>query len=345
MLTVIAIILGATALGIAFFAGYLLRSEREVGSGTASSQVEETQLFELRVAKALLTVIREQPAVQVALEDSPVSSAREAASLSDTGDAAFFPTGDDRLNALNAPDIAGVQALSQYARDDSGFGLSGASELIDRASYRRSMDRLFSSLGNEWLRPPGTELSVPLGLTEACWCSWALVKYDVLTRFALEDWEFEFERRHLDGVEYLCTGRELENPGIEEELLIVMHGLGFHASRIALSEARILNPDLVIRDPLPQGFSEDGSPALETVMEAQAILNILGFQAGEEDGILNPLATRALRLFQNMIGLSPTGELDGRTMAFLRNCVFSLGDQPVNLKLIRLPGSEGRGGA
>jgi hypothetical protein len=145
------------------------------------------------------------------------------------------------------------------------------------------------------------------------------------------------ELENLEGAKFLCLGRPVSPEQDENELLITMRGLGFQTVRAALSRVKYSNRELVMRGPEPQGFQDDGKPMEETVMEAQNILNWLGFWAGEKDGILNPITKGAVRTFQYMVGLPHTGELDARTMWLLRVCVFHLGDRPVKMMVLKFP--------
>jgi N-acetylmuramoyl-L-alanine amidase len=57
----------------------------------------------------------------------------------------------------------------------------------------------------------------------------------------------------------------------------------------------------------------------DTISGAQARLTNLGYDAGPSDGIAGPRTGEALRHFQEAFGIEPTGELDDKTIAELRD--------------------------
>jgi membrane-bound lytic murein transglycosylase B len=61
----------------------------------------------------------------------------------------------------------------------------------------------------------------------------------------------------------------------------------------------------------PKGWRAD-------VFEAQQLLNQLGYQSGEPNGILDPQTTTALKQFQAARGMTPNGVLDVDVLTALR---------------------------
>jgi N-acetylmuramoyl-L-alanine amidase len=57
----------------------------------------------------------------------------------------------------------------------------------------------------------------------------------------------------------------------------------------------------------------------DTISGAQARLTNLGYDAGPCDGIAGPRTSDALRTFQEAVEIEPTGELDDKTIAALRD--------------------------
>ena len=60
--------------------------------------------------------------------------------------------------------------------------------------------------------------------------------------------------------------------------------------------------------------NEEPSPQVDlskdNIMEIQAFLNQLGFDAGTPDGNIGPKTKEAVRKFQKINGLEPTGEIN-----------------------------------
>jgi peptidoglycan hydrolase-like protein with peptidoglycan-binding domain len=100
----------------------------------------------------------------------------------------------------------------------------------------------------------------------------------------------------------------------------------------ALAAALAAGPALAAGDSAKQGVQHQGMQHQSasagasasqmqhdqsTVRQAQERLNQLGYGAGEPDGIWGPQTQAALRQYQEKQGLTPSGELDQRTIAEL----------------------------
>jgi peptidoglycan hydrolase-like protein with peptidoglycan-binding domain len=57
----------------------------------------------------------------------------------------------------------------------------------------------------------------------------------------------------------------------------------------------------------------------DEIIQVQIMLNQLGFDIGEPDGVLGPRTREALMTFQERHSLQATGRIDNRTMAALRS--------------------------
>jgi peptidoglycan hydrolase-like protein with peptidoglycan-binding domain len=95
----------------------------------------------------------------------------------------------------------------------------------------------------------------------------------------------------------------------------------------ALAAALAAGPALAAGDSAKQGMQQQGAAAgasasqmqhdQSTVRQAQERLNQLGYDAGAPDGIWGPQTEAALKQYQEKQGLTPSGELDQRTIAEL----------------------------
>lgn len=65
-------------------------------------------------------------------------------------------------------------------------------------------------------------------------------------------------------------------------------------------------------------YSEQQNAGSAKIREAQIILNNLGLDAGKADGLAGPRTEKAIRNFQKISGLPPTGVLDENTFSALR---------------------------
>jgi hypothetical protein len=198
--------------------------------------------------------------------------------------------------------------------------------------------REFAYLGVP-MKVPLQDLSKPLEFPEGCWCLFELVRSDVLYRFSADkDTEAYFEL--LDATKLLCLGRPAPAKDFWAEANVRMYGLGMRIVREALDQARVKNPWLVRRGPPPYGFPERGRPGRSITREAQGILSALGFHPGPFDGGIGPLTRGSLEMFQHVMGLPVTGELDAGTMSLLRNSVFVLSERPAGSMPYGVPEAE-----
>jgi hypothetical protein len=179
------------------------------------------------------------------------------------------------------------------------------------------------------MRVPPEDLTKPLDLPEACWCIMETIRNDVLYSFSADDGKAAARYEIREGTRLLCYDRPAPSMELAAEIWTKLYGLGVKIVREAVNEAKAENPELARRGGPPLGIPERGKPGRAAVREAQGILNVLGFRPGPEDGSAGRRTIEALEAFQHVMGIQVTGELDGRTMHLLRNCVFSPSDRPV----------------
>jgi hypothetical protein len=178
------------------------------------------------------------------------------------------------------------------------------------------------SLPGELFRRPSSASTDVSAIEEIRWCLRKLVRLDILTRFSLDQESLDRMESEVMDFGNACAAKNLlVSTGMREELLGPGRNLGIEVVREALAEARVRNPDLVMR-PLPMMEKPRGVNNTVTVREAQFILDFLGLAPGSINGEMNPMTSEALRRFQMAVGLPDTGSIDERTGALLRNSVF-----------------------
>lgn len=169
------------------------------------------------------------------------------------------------------------------------------------------------------------------------------LRSDVLFRFVpLWGGDFGPAKASLGRFQQRCAEKVPSGDAAFNEAFGPLHRFGVLVVREALDEARAANPTLAIRPAPPEELLTEGWTETVTVMEAQRILDFIGFGPLEHDGRMGPMTSSSLRAFQDAVGVEADGNLDRRTGALLRNAAFNGSTMPVKfIPASRLSGGSG----
>jgi hypothetical protein len=183
-----------------------------------------------------------------------------------------------------------------------------------------------------------------MSLGEYRWCMREFVRGDVMFRF-MPLWGGDLAPlgASLDRWRERCRDKIPPDDAARDEVFGPLRRFGVMVVRDALDEVRGANPTLAMREkmsaaPLPEGWTD-----AVTVLEAQGILDFIGFGPLGHDGKMGAITRSSIRAFQDAVGIEADGILDLRTGSLLRNAALSGSKVPV--RLVPVSGQSGGGRA